>query len=195
MSSKANVAKDGSNSNSHIEEANIAITMDTHTSCTFPPDPFHKRNRDGDWSCATIDDKSTLIWNVSMTKQMDKNEYAAATETEIPFYCNSGATSHVSPNHANFAQFQQIPPSTVHSLNGTSISVIGRAKIRLHCGKGHTLTLHDALYVPQAAIPLISIGRICDNGLTVIFKSDSCVFKNTLGKTIAGGTRIGKELY
>src|SRR5882724_5075353 len=105
-----------------------------------------------------------------MTKQMDKNEYATATEMEILFYCDSGATSHMSPNRADFAQFQQIPTCTIHGLNGTSISAIGRGRIRLHCGKGHTLMLHDALYVPQAAICLISIGWICNNGLTVIFK-------------------------
>jgi len=105
-----------------------------------------------------------------MTKQMDKNEYATATEMEILFYCDSGATSHVSPNCANFSQFQQIPTCTICGLNGTSISAIGRGKIRLHCGKGHTPMLHNALYVPQAAICLISIGWICDNGLTVIFK-------------------------
>jgi len=169
MSSKANAAKDGSDSHSHVEEANIAITTDMHASCTFPPDLFHKCDQDGDWSCATIDDKSTLIWHASTMKQADKNEYATTTETEIPFYCDSGATSHVSPNRTDFTQFQLIPTHTVHGLNGTSMSATGRGKIRLCCRKGCTLTLHDALHVPQAAIHLILIGQICDNGLTVVF--------------------------
>jgi len=52
---------------------NIAITADAHALCAFAPDPFHKCKQDGDCSCTAIDDKSTLIWNMSTMKQADKD--------------------------------------------------------------------------------------------------------------------------
>jgi len=80
-------------------------------------------------------------------------------------------------------------------MNGSSVAALGRGKIRLRCSKGRVLILKDALYVPAAALHLISIGRLCDDGLVATFNSTSCNFKNKNGKMIAGGTRAGKDLY
>src|SRR5882724_12757233 len=95
-----------------------------------------------------------------------KHELATYADTPAPpFYCDSGATSHISPSHSDFMELTQIPVQQVHGMNGSSVAALGRGKIRLRCSKGRVLILKDALYVPAAALHLISIGRLCDDGL------------------------------
>ena len=114
---------------------------------------------------------------------------------DYPFYCNSGATSHVSPVRSDFLELMQIPACQVCSMNGSSISAVGRGKIRLHCRKGRVLTLVDALYVPAATLRLISVGQLCENRLIAVFDATGCSFQTNAGKIVAGGTRTGKDLY
>ena len=51
------------------------------------------------------------------------------------------------------------------------------------------------LYVPAASLHLISVGHLCDDGMTARFNTTSCCFKTKADKTIAGGTCTGKDLY
>ena len=81
-----------------------------------------------------------------------------ANSGAYPFYCDSGATSHVSPVCSEFLELVQIPVCQVHGMNLSSITAVGSGKIRLCCRKGRALTLVDALYIPVATLHLISVG-------------------------------------
>ena len=118
-----------------------------------------------------------------------------ANSGAYPFYCDSGATSHVSPVCSDFLKLVQIPARQVRGMNGSSISAVGRGKIRLRGGKGRVLTLVDALYVPVATLRLISVGRLCDNRLIAVFDATGCSFQTNARKIVAGGTHTGKDLY
>ena len=80
-------------------------------------------------------------------------------------------------------------------MNGDSIPAVGMGTIRLRCGKGRKLTLKNALFIPDAALRLISVGKLADDDLVTLFDSDTCHIHNKLGKTVADGTRKGNRLY
>jgi hypothetical protein len=55
--------------------------------------------------------------------------------------------------------------------------------------------LTEVLYIPQAALHLISISHLANNDLETMFNKTKCVIRNPSGNTVAGGTHKGRELY
>ena len=80
-------------------------------------------------------------------------------------------------------------------MNGDSIPAVGMGTIRLRCGKGRKLTLKNVLFVPDAALQLISVSKLTDDDLVTLFDSDTCHIHNKLGKSIADGTQKSNGLY
>jgi len=80
-------------------------------------------------------------------------------------------------------------------MNGSSIPAIGVGTIRLKCRKGRKITLKNVLFVPDAALRLISVGKLADDDFTTFFKERMCHIRNRSGKTVAEGTRKGQGLY
>jgi len=73
--------------------------------------------------------------------------------------------------------------------------VTGIGNIKILLGKSQPLTLHDTLYAPQAALCLISIGHLTDEGLTCLFEKRGCTIHNSTCKTLAEGKQKGHGLY
>ena len=51
------------------------------------------------------------------------------------------------------------------------------------------------LFIPDAALRLISVGKLADDDLVTLFYGDTCHIRNKSGKSIADGTRKGNGLY
>ncbi|KAG5735106.1 Copia protein [Termitomyces sp. T112] len=51
-------------------------------------------------------------------------------QTLEPFYLDSGATTHISPNQGDFIKLDLIPTRQIHGVGGTSIAAIGVGTIR-----------------------------------------------------------------
>ena len=73
-------------------------------------------------------------------------------------------------------------------MNGDSIPAIGMGTIRLRCRKCRRLTLKNALFIPDTALQLISVGKLAHDELITLFEGNACHIHNNLGKTIANGT-------
>ncbi|HEV7737689.1 MAG TPA: reverse transcriptase domain-containing protein, partial [Chlamydiales bacterium] len=114
---------------------------------------------------------------------------------EKPFNLDTAATSHCSPVIADFIDFTPIEPKPVKGVNGACIMATGKGTIKLRLGKGRKIKLLNALYVPEATLRLISIGKICDDGHEATFSKTNCRIYRDDGKTIAEGTRKSKGLY
>jgi hypothetical protein len=205
---KANALKDNDSSNSHTESVGAAI-VETD---------FAERFEDGYMSCPAIEitpnhpdapkdpgEKCSVLWNrdtmrtpVNTTdvRPMTKEERVASMDKpDTPFYIDSGATSHCSPVRGDFISLVQIEVRNVKGMNGSYVSAIGRGTISLRCEEGTILKLVDVLYIPQAALRLISVGRLPNEGLESTFNKTSCIIRNKPGRMIARGTRRGRELY
>ena len=82
----------------------------------------------------------------------------AAGIDDNPFCFDTGATSHISPVKGDFVDLKPIAPRNIWGVNGIASPAIGTGLVKLRCGKGRNLVLRDALYAPQAALRLISVG-------------------------------------
>ncbi|GFS37423.1 hypothetical protein Acr_00g0051930 [Actinidia rufa] len=90
-------------------------------------------------------------------------------------------------------------PSTALSASTSSFSVIhtadGSSMTVDHVGHVSTsaLSLSNTYYVHTLALNLVSIGQLCDLGLTVLFSSTSCVVQDPrTGQTLGIGRRHGR---
>ena len=62
---------------------------------------------------------------------------------------------------------------------------MGDLQIRVPNGESFTpVILKDALYAPEMALTIVSIGRITKAGCAVTFEGDSCTIKNHTCKLI-----------
>lgn len=113
------------------------------------------------------------------------------------FAFDSRATSHFSPFDTDFDELHPIPPRSINGFDGNAVQAIGMGTVRLRCGRGGGIALREVLYVPQAAVRLISVGRLCDAGLDVTFTAGGtkCSVAKPGGRIIATGSRISKRLY
>ena len=64
------------------------------------------------------------------------NQVIASVVDSPPYYFDSGATSHCSPNREDFSDIHHIPPLEICGINGSSISAVAMGTIKLRCGKG-----------------------------------------------------------
>lgn len=76
----------------------------------------------------------------------------------------------------------------------TAAKVKGVAKIAISGGQTQTENLHDTLYVPNLRTNLVSVSKITDNKMKIIFNNKSAVVTNADGKTVMVADRIG-DLY
>jgi transposase InsO family protein len=106
-----------------------------------------------------------------------------------PFILDSGATCHISPNHADFKRLSPIPPHPVKGLGSTCVYAIGMGDIELSLDTNHRVVLRNALFIPSSTVRLISVLSINrDDGYFCHFGSDNCWITDKDGATIARGT-------
>jgi Pol polyprotein, beta-barrel domain/gag-polypeptide of LTR copia-type len=146
----------------------------------------------GSESCAILQDSPPLLSSDHSSVDWD-NIIASATDP-FPYYFDSGATSHCSPNQNDFYTLHPIPAHDICGINGSSISAVAMGTIRLWCGKGRHLLLHNALYIPNVKLCLISIGKLGNMGLKATFSSTCCSILQG-SKIIAQGIRSSAGLY
>ena len=115
------------------------------------------------------------------------------------FILDSGATIHISPEASDFFDLKPIAPRTIKGIGGSSINATGIGKIRLHLAKGIVITLDPALYVPEAAVQLMSVYVLGSGPQKLVshFDGDGCWLINRSGVTVASGSlsNLGKHLY
>ena len=118
----------------------------------------------------------------------------AAGIDDEPFFFDTGATSHISPVKGDFVELKPIAPRNIRGVNGIASPAIGTGLIKLRCSKGRNLTLRDTLYAPQAALHLISVGRLGDEGYTMTFDAQCCCVVHS-SKIMAQGAHEDRSLY
>ena len=129
----------------------------------------------GSESCAFLHDFSICLANLQEPSfSVDWNDSSLdiiAAASHLPYFFDSGATSHCSPDQADFSMLRPIPTQQVCGINGSAISAVAIGNIHLKCGKGRRLILKDALYIPDANLCLISIGHLGDAGQKPFFNA------------------------
>jgi len=107
------------------------------------------------------------------------NEDAISLETH-PFYCDTGATVHISLDN-DFFNLRPVSSRIVKGVGGSSIRAIGIGDIKLPVPRVHLL-LKDDLCISVSTIRLISVSAITrDSKVRIAFgdDEDDCWITNT----------------
>jgi hypothetical protein len=92
-----------------------------------------------------------------------------------PFFLDSGATVHISPDAHDFYDLKAISPHSICDVGRSTISAVGIGSVRLPIAKGAHIQLDNVLYIPNATVHLISISSLCrDSQFTAHFDDTSC---------------------
>jgi hypothetical protein len=116
----------------------------------------------------------------------DWNDYTAnaATPSNYNLYSDTGASVHISPVHEDFISFASISPHAIHGFQGSSIDAMGVGTII-----NDKFALQMALFVPNTAICLMSVSRLChDNSFTCHFDATSTWIADSNGKIVCTGS-------
>lgn len=138
------------------------------------------------------EDRTSVDWNCHVRDEADRTPV-------IGYHVDSGSSVHISPSWDEFVDFVEIPPHPIKGVNGSYIHAVGRGTITLRMGKGHkgVLRLVNALYVPRAAIRLISTGWLDLDGLFIGIYNGQLLVKPspTSDNIIAVAKRLQNNLY
>jgi hypothetical protein len=99
-------------------------------------------------------------------------------------YSDTGTSVHISPVHEDFISFTPISPRTIHGFQGSSINAMGVSTII-----NDKFALQMALFVPDAAIHLMSVPRLChNNSFTCHFDATSMWIADSSSRVMCTGS-------
>src|SRR6201999_3407938 len=95
---------------------------------------------------------------------------------------------HFCPDQTKFVTFHPIEKQSIKTADGRTLKAIGMGDVHIELPNGshHTKAiLKDAVYAPDMAFTLVSVGRLNDADCAVVFKNRVCTIKNSSGRTMA----------
>ena len=141
--------------------------------------------------------RASVNWN-EMSKSIDLNQvpiapvaYTASripiqTLEDSPFFLDTGANAHISPERSDFKMLRAISPHPIAGVGRSCIYAVGIGTIDIHIAGGHKLVLDNVLFAPASTVHLISVLNLNrSNGRYVsCFNHDSFWLVNASGATI-----------
>ncbi|GFS32293.1 hypothetical protein Acr_00g0021810 [Actinidia rufa] len=135
-----------------------------------------------------ISDLSALVRQILSTSG-NPSTASSVSSSISPWYFDSGCSNHMTSDASIFSiKSSESSFPVIHTTNGSSMTVD-------HVGHVSTsaLSLSHTYYVPKLTINLVSVGQLCDLGLTILFSSTGCVVQDPrTGKTLGIGRRHGR---
>lgn len=98
---------------------------------------------------------------------------------------DSGATQHMTNSTEDFVITRKHSHS-IQIADDSEMKSIAKGNVKLY-GKEDTVTVYDALLVPDLTMNLLSVSKICNRGHEVLFNARSCTVMNKEGAIIATG--------
>lgn len=113
------------------------------------------------------------------------------------WYVDSGASQHLTPHRAWFADYQPIPAQPVFMGDDHPQQAVGKGTIHMQLdvhGEAVSVKLTNVLHVPGIANNLLSVSKLALEGHTVEFGVEECLVRHNSGKVLARAVR-DKNLY
>ena len=105
-----------------------------------------------------------------------------------PFILDSGASCHISPSQGDFKTLTMTSPHPIRGLGESCIYAVGTRTVELRTNAGKTITLNNVLFVPNAAIHLISVYTVNTDGQNSChFDATACTVTGPDGATLLTG--------
>jgi len=100
----------------------------------------------------------------------------ASSETRVEKWClDSGASSHFCTNKGDFSNISRTRNDKLNLANKVSTEIIAEGTVTFDThvnNEGRTISLENALLVPDLRTNLLSVGKIADHGYKVLFDKD-----------------------
>jgi hypothetical protein len=107
---------------------------------------------------------------------------------------DSGATTHFCKSKENFLNLNEAFKCEVVFGNGSKriAAGIGTILLKLH-DNGTSICLKDVLYTPDVVENLISVTKLVEEGISVVFDQHSCYMLNNSNEKFTLGKKMGKS--
>ena len=129
-----------------------------------------------DWNMHT---KPADIAAISEISPIQQKNCTPISFDDLPFYVDTGATVHISPEKSDFLTLKPTAACSVKGVGGSSITAIGIGSIQLRVAQSAYIILQSVLYIPNAAVCLISVSTLAwDNQAITHFDKQSCWITN-----------------
>lgn len=115
--------------------------------------------------------------------------FAMGEVSDKEWYFDSGATCHMSRSGDGFVEQHRMAHPVATANNGSMMSV-AKGLVKLDLSEG-PIEVKEVLQIPELATNLLSISKICQKGLKVVFDADKCEVREHDGIVIASGTQSG----
>ena len=157
------------------------------------------------WLAFEDEPKTSLNWNthtkpvdiaaISEVSPLQQNKRTPISLEDLPFYIDSGATVHISPEKLDFITLRPIAACSVKGVGGSSITAIGLGDIKLRIVCGAHIILQNVLFIPNATVRLISVSMLAhDSQIIAHFDEATCWITNkSTGATLAHGSLLPKK--
>ena len=134
------------------------------------------------WLATEEDPQTTVDWSAcglsSPSSALAASESISTGQSYLstcPFWLDTGASVHISPYSTDFLSIASIPPCLVKGLGGSSVTAVGIGDIQLRVGTDIHVRLLNILYIPEAAVWLISICCLTrDSNAIIHFDNTTC---------------------
>ena len=103
--------------------------------------------------------------------------YFASSSTHVDheaWLIDSGASFHFNPHREWFCEYEKYDGGDIFLGDDRKARIIGHRKVKLKLQGGRVRTLPGVLHIPVLARNLISVSKLDDAGVKIVFEKDTC---------------------
>lgn len=104
-------------------------------------------------------------------------------ESNDVWYVDSGASRHMTHSDEGMENARQTDVNDIMSANNENMGVKKCGDLTIQSDDVE-IDVNCALFVPELAVNLLSVYKICEKGHTVLFDKDGCTIKNASGEQV-----------
>eukprot|EP00253_Pinus_taeda_P018237 PITA_18237 len=130
---------------------------------------------------------------VETTSDEGGDVYMASSSTHVDhetWLIDSGASFHFTPHREWFCEYEKYDSGDVFLGDDRKARIFGRRKEKLKLQVGRVRTLPGVLHIPALARNLISVSKLDDAGVKIVFEKDTCKMARG-GQVLMRGVQIG----
>ena len=166
--------------------------------------PCNKCKELGHWAAECPQNKSVPVHIKNSRKQIALMAFSLnATMKNLlrqnQWYCDSGASRHITPNKSHFESYSRFDEPEVICLGKQDVTMkaYGKGNIKIQAsidGVWEDATLKEVWYVPDACAQLFSVKAAARNGFTTTMNDKIVTIKDSNGEVAVNGY-LQNELY
>jgi hypothetical protein len=120
---------------------------------------------------------STSSTEVKTSTEEGGDLYLASTSTHAyhgVWLIDSGASYHMTPHREWFSEYEKYDGGDVFLGDDSTAKILGRGRVKLLLNDGRIRTLPGVLHIPKLARSLISVSKLSDAGVKIVFEKNTC---------------------